>query len=304
MNEKLFSPATDGFALLSPLSEAEQEIVQLKLWQLLSKQTRRFTLGDSSSVPVATAKELLQSISFTLDIYFKATGKSPRLILTEELDALLEGGLKVIETKTAACERLWQAACLSAPDIENVYFRDTLKSIGGFFNRYDYRLFAQHIPCNIDYPLCQPVPESYQGVEYVGEYLRRILAENSILRCFNRDLVVRLLTRCCPDYDDFFMNLCEPVIINGLGLALLEKPPQSLKISEDDHLQLVGLFNSLSPKRAKAALTQAAQQFCQMTAVPDQFTQEYVVLIAADLYLRITAAHKTGNLSKIFLSFD
>ena len=304
MDEKILASATESFALLSPLSEAEQEVVQLKLWQLLSKQARRFTLGDSSSVPIATARELFESISFTLDLYFKATGQSPRQMLTEELDVLFESGLKVIEAKTAQCERLWQAACLSAPNVENVYYRDTLKSIGGFFKRYDYRLFAQRIPCSIDYPLCQPFSESYQGVEYVGEYLRRIIAENGILRRFNGELVVRLLTRCCPDYDDFFMNLCEPVIINGLGLALLEKAPQPLNISGDDHLKLVGLLDSLSPKKTEGALVQAARHFCQMTAITDQFTQQYVVEIATDLYPRIMAALKTGNLSKIFLSFD
>ena len=293
-----------GWAAPDALSDEERITVQMKLWQFLGRQTQLYTFGDSSSIPVETAQELLESICFTLDAYVKAFGSAPKLLVTEKLDALFEGGLKIIEAKIGEGKRLWQAACLSAPDIENISFRDTLRSIGGFWKRYDHRFLAHQIPCDIDYQLCRPVSENDQGVAYVNEYLRRVLTENGILRLFDRDLVVRLLERYCPDYKELLINLCEPVIVNAVGLALIDECPLALQISDADGSNLVELFEHLSESEARLALMEAARRFCDQAGITDGFTHEYVARTAADLYPRISAVLPSGDLSGIFISLD
>lgn len=304
MREEIYAPVpAGGIAAAGILSDEEQAAVQLKLWQLLAKQTERYSLGDSS-VRIETAQELLASVCFTLDAVLKTTGAAPGLLVTERLDVLFDRGLKIIEAKIAECKRLWQAACVSAPDIGNISYHDTLRSIGGFEKRYNYRFFAHHITCDIDYQLCHPVPESYQGVEYVNEYLRRVIAENVILRLFPHDLTIRLLKRYCPDYKGLLINLCEPLIVNALGLALIGGAPLSLQITDGDRLALVELFNSLPESNARAALTKGARCFCETAGIIDEFVQAYITHTAADLYPRVSAALASGDLSGIFISPD
>jgi len=131
MGKELYFPAPVGNLTTSDtLSDEEQAIVQMKLWQFLGRQTKLYTAGDSSSVRVETAEELLSSACFTLNAYVKATGAAPKLLVTEKLDVLFEGGLKIIEAKIEEGKRLWQTACLSAPEIDNISYRDTLRNIG------------------------------------------------------------------------------------------------------------------------------------------------------------------------------
>ena len=55
------------------ISDEEKEIIQIKLWELLGKVTERYTMGDSSSVPIEIAEELLKSICFLLKKEMKSS---------------------------------------------------------------------------------------------------------------------------------------------------------------------------------------------------------------------------------------
>lgn len=298
-----FSVPMDSIAVTDTLSAEQQVLIQARLWKFLGEQTNRYTVGDSSSVPIETAQELLSSICFTLDEYFKTTGLSPKLLLTEELDGLYAGGLKVIEAEITEGRHLWKAACTSAPEIDNISYRDTLRNIGGSFKRYDYRFFAHRVPSDIDYQLCHPVPESCLGIAYICEYLRRMIAENAILHAFERNSVIRLLDCYCPGHRELLINLCEPVIANGVGLALLGQAPLPLRIAADDRQNLIRLFEPLGESQARLALTEASRRFCHAAGLSDAFTREYVARTAADLYPRIAAALPAGSLDGIFIPF-
>ena len=220
-------------------------------------------MGDSTSVPVETAQELLTSLCFTLSEYLKESGESQKLLVTGELDKLFELGIKAIESKIETGRRLFKAACLGAPGIENISLRDTLRGIGDFFRRYDCRFFAHRIPCGIDYQLCHPVSESVQGIEYINEYLRRLIIENSILNRFDGRLTIRLLKGYCPDYIGLLINLCEPVITNAVGLTLIGKDPLPLDIADADRSPLAALFEPLTETKARAVLAEAARRLCR-----------------------------------------
>ena len=52
---------------LANISNEEKEMMQIKLWTLLGNVTERYTMGDSSSVPVEIAEELLKMQGQVLD---------------------------------------------------------------------------------------------------------------------------------------------------------------------------------------------------------------------------------------------
>ena len=287
-----------GQALAEVLTEEERQTVSQKLWELLKRRAALYTMAESSSLPVETAQELLSSLLFTLEAALGETGQPVGLLAHADLDPLLARGIHVIRAKTETGRRLLQAARNSAPEIENIALRDTLRNLGDFFHRYDVRYFAHQIPCDIDYPLCRPVPESLQGVEYVIEYLRRVLLENAILARFSRETVIRLLSAYCPDYRGLLINLCDPVITNAVGRILLGEDPLPLAIAEPE--RLAALFEPLPESRSRAFLRDAAGRLCSLLAIPE--AAGYVSDTAEDLYPRIAVALDGGNLDGIFLS--
>lgn len=285
------------------LSTEELQILQVKLWGLLGERTGRYTMGDSSSVPVELAQELLTSICFTLGAYLKETGETQKLLVTADLSELLKAGIKIIESQIETGKQLWQAAWLSAPEIENTAYRDTLKSIGGFFKRYNRHFLAHQIPCSIDYPLCDPVPEQTMGIAYINEYLRRILMENDVLRRFDSRRIIRLLEGYCSDYIELLINLCEPVVTNAVGLVLLGENPLSLQITDAHRSRLAALFAPLSEIEAHHTLTEAAERLYRIVNIENEDEQKYLMRLAVELAPRILAALPHGNLDGIFISF-
>lgn len=288
--------------LLGALSDEDERTLQLKLWRLLSRQTEMYTMGDSSSVRIETAQALLESIQFCLNLYLKKSGNTKELLVTSDLDELFALGIKAVEEQIETGKQLYHAACVTAPEIDNISYKDTLIGIGGFFKHYDYRYFAQTISCDFDYQLCHAVEDSYQGIEFINEYLRRIIIENDFVRHFDHDRAIRLLESHCSDYRGLLINIYEPLAANAIGLALLHENVGALCVAEADRLRLKGLFETMSETPAKKALKDAARRVCSDLEIRDKAEEKYLLKTAEELYPRIEAALPHGNLGGVFLS--
>ena len=286
------------------LTEEDEINIQSKLWQLLARRTELYTMGEHSSVRIETAQELLQSISFCLDIYLKQSGHTKKLLITADLEELFDLEQKAIEEQMDLGKRLYSKACLTAPKIENISYKDTLRSVGGFFKKYDYRFFAHLIPCDIDYQLCHSVKESLQGVEYINQYLGRIIIENAFINKFEKNLAENLLNSYCSDYKGLLINLYEPLAVNAIGLALLHEESKKLNITNLESRHLTALFEPLTTTPAKKALSEAAIRVCSELDINDPSSVRYLRKTAEELFPRIEAALPHGNLNGIFLSFE
>ena len=277
---------------------------RIKLWGLLARQVDSYTMGESSSIPVETAQELLASICFTLGIGQSGGEEDIKNVLIWNLPVRFAQGLKALEAKTAATKRLWQAACQSAPKIENTSHISTLKSMGGFFSRYNYRYFAHEIPCDIDYQLCHPVPESFLGVDYAGEYLIRLLIEHRFLSRFSPAACACLLSACYPDYKGLLINLYEPVATNALGLALIGGDITKLNITRAGLTQIEALLSPLARDEAVEALQAAADTVCLCMGLFEPRERRYLGELSRGIYPRARAALEAGNLGSVFQSFS
>lgn len=172
MNELMQSPA---------LSIEETRIFAARLAALLAWQTEKYTKGESSSVTVETAQELLASLRYTLAIAAEEMHIPWERLLTEELPPLIRRGQELLQGRLERAKQLWAAAGRTAPGLRNVYYADTLRGIGDYFKRYDLYFFAHMKPPCIDYPLLVAADEALQGLDFTEEYLKRMLTENLIL---------------------------------------------------------------------------------------------------------------------------
>ena len=62
---------SDDIEIEKNITEEEKIFIEIKIWNLLGKWTGRYTMGDSTSVPVEIAEELLKSISFSIGLELK-----------------------------------------------------------------------------------------------------------------------------------------------------------------------------------------------------------------------------------------
>ena len=127
-------------------------------------------MGDSTSVPMETAQELLASICYTLQFEMAQSGFTPRDLLKSDLYAVLKDGQAHLTAKVEENRRLWEFACA-----QTQADADTLRWIGCFFRKYDLYFFAHQTPWDMGYPRQPRVTEQLKGISYVESYLREML---------------------------------------------------------------------------------------------------------------------------------
>lgn len=292
MHEFLAVPgATDRLPDL-PRREAFAE----EFLALLTERIARFTMGDSSSVRLETAEAMARSLQYCISLALQ----TPNAEACGARELYGAGLIKVRRLIKRAHMLLRQAETLRPP-VENQSFRETLAALPNFFCRYDPEFLACEIPCDIDYPLCAPVPETLSGVDYMLEYLRRLNAESAFLRRFPAPLLALVCERYYGD-DGLLVNLYEPVAAAAVGRALAGKSVKNLLTDAEDRKRIAAALQSAGEDGAEALLIEAAEAACAELGVSGAFDRAYVTRAALSLLPRLQASAPEGGYEGIFVS--
>lgn len=284
-------------------TEAEQAQVLGRLWELLKKQAGKFNGIDSTSMSVERAQNILESMLYTLEVAIGG-GIERAALLQTDLTPLLEQGRQILMRRKKEARVEWNLICRELPRVKNVYFLSTMKNLGFFFEQYDIYYGAHEIPCNIDYwPLC-PVSEPLKGVSYIEQYLHQIQMENDFLNAFDNRVVNCLHRHYVPDAAEALFNLCDPVLTNAIGLAMLAQEIMGLNISPAEQELLYQLLCDRPIDELHVLVEEAALSVCQRCGLTSSEEQDYFARAAAGLPARIFEAVKHQDLSHLFLSFS
>lgn len=294
---------SDDIHIDKNMSEEDKMLIEVKMWNLLGKRTERYTMGDSTSVPIEMAEELLNSICFSIGLELKGVMNPNEILLEEEISDLLKASWSKIESMMEVGKKLLEKVRKSSPNMENISYNHTLNEIGEFFKRYDYRFFAHKIDCSIDYQLSNPISEKLQGIEYVNEYLKSLLIENEFCRCFHENNIINILNSYCPDYKGLLINIFEPIVTNAIGLDVLGENIFTLEISALQREMLLRTFRNLSKVQILDELMSSTKRICDILGIVDNEKIEYIQKTAVDIYPRIEVGLFTGNINNLFLSF-
>ena len=278
---------SNALAMLAPETTAYAEQPEA-IYVLLEERIRRYTMGDSTSVPVDTARRLLGSILYCLDL----NQRFPTLSAMHEAPLYVRWRAGVDQAKRI-CGRaklLLKQAQRTPPPLVNTAYCDTLETLPAFFAGYDAEFFAQEIPCSFDYPLCQPVSESLLGAEYILEYLRKLLAENTLLRAFSQDALRALYVRYYVDYADLLVNLCLPAAELATLCAFAHRPVRALSLSGAEMAGISAALTRASEQEARASFHRAADSALSELNLRGEYSLALMRQTADDLWVRIRAA--------------
>lgn len=294
---------SDDIEIEKNITEEEKIIIEIKLWNLLGKWTGRYTMGDSTSVPVEIAEELLKSISFSIGLELKKFKNPTKALIEKDLYDLLRDSWIEIESMILRGKKLLDDVRKNSSNIENISYNDTLNEIEGSFKKYDYRFFAHKIECSIDYQLSNPVSEEIQGIEYINEYLKRLLIENEFCKYFDTEKIINILNSYCVDYKELLINIFEPVLTNVIGLEVLGEDIFKLDISKVERELLLKLLKNIPKEKVLERLIKAGNIVCNILGIVDKYSIEYIQKTIINIYPRIEVGLLTENLENIFLSF-
>lgn len=284
-------------------SEAEQETILCKMYDLLKKQANKYNGTDSTSMPIEKAQDLLESLLYTIEVAME-NGATKEDLLNGNLSLLIEKGQTILKEKLTTIKVEWKLMCQDLPQIQNVYYLSTIKNLGLFFQKYDIYYEAHHIPCSIDYwPLC-PISEKRRGISYIEEYLHRLQLENDFLHCFETNDIICLYKKYVQDYTEFLFNLCEPVLTNAIGLAMIGQDFHKLNVSSAHRIALYHMLTDKTANEMQLIIEQSVLLICQNIGLTDKSEKDYFINAVSGLSFRIYEALKHQDLSHIFLSFE
>lgn len=289
-------------------SEADYESLQIQLWQIMQKQTTRYTMGDSGSISVETAEELKKSIYFCIGLYCKSNGSITndlQILKDTDLSEIFQNGQKEVLKLVNKGKRLLQKVRKTSIDTGNISYTDTLKAITGFFPQYDVYMLAHDIPCMIDYQLSNPPPDLC-GIEYIIAYLQCLFLENMFCGKFPVHNIISLLQAGCFDYKQDLINIFEFVFNNAMGLALLDKNEQEilgLDIGEQDKLALQAFAGEYDKEKLKTHIHQSLMKLLHSLELDRPTYRQYYIDAAANLLDRIEGLKHIG-FDNLFISFS
>lgn len=280
---------SSALAALAPDAPSYSENPEI-LYLLLEERIRRYTMGDSSSIPVDIARRLLESILYCLDVQ-KRAGKNA-LPDTAPMKARWQSGVDASKRIAKRARLLLLQAQRTPPPLTNTGYCDTLSALPAFFSNYDPDFFAQEIPCSFDYPLCQPVSDALLGAEYMQDYLRRLLAENALLLAFPREALLSLYETYYIDYADLLVNLYLPAAEMAVLCALSGAPVRGLKLTPEQLLALNEKLQKATETEAQGVIDEAAENALLELQLSGSFLRDYLKKTARDLLVRLRAARE------------
>ena len=271
-----------------------------RLLALLPQETRRYTSGESSSVPWETAQSLLASLLYTLRLNGEAPGERGWQLAESDLAEELRRGQTRLRRKMDYARRLWRRLAGSGAAGDSRALGETLLGIGEFWRRYDWRFAAHEVPCDIDYPLALPVSEELQGVDYLTEWLSRLETELRFRDAFPREAREAAWERFHPERYDLPLNLYEPLAADALCLFALGRDVQALVVGPEERRAFALRMDLLTEEETEVALRRWAEGLGEVLGLPEGRDRRYLAVYAGTLLPRIRTAVAEGGWPGIF----
>lgn len=278
--------------------------IQMELVELLTKQVERYTNDESSSVPIETAQQLLQSITYCLGAYLKVIPDMEQrvnLLKTEAISGLFYKGMEEIVSKVKEAQTLLLKLQKDKIKLELYAYTDTLLTgLPLFFHDYNIEFAAFDLPGSIDYPLCNDI-SNLLGIEYIYEYLNRINLEHNYIKLYAEDEVARLLQAYHTDSKQLLVNIFELVFINSLGVKLTGGYKNSLNITKEDRDWIGNKLLSWKVEEIQSELSSLVLELSNEYQIPKEIT-DYMNTCLPSIAVRIKNALITDTLDHVFLT--
>jgi hypothetical protein len=282
------------------------EKLQFSLLDLMAKEVERYTNGESSSVPIEKAQELLQSITYLIGAYLKTIPDLQTILeqlRNETMSVLFYRGLDVTAKNKKEAMLLMEQLQRNDRKLASIAYQDSIfEGIVKFFHDYNIEYGSHDIPGSIDYPLLVPM-EEYLGVEFILRYLSLLCMEDSILNKFEADPINRLLHCFDREAEHMLINLCELVLINAIGCVMLKKDYTVLTLTKSDLVELQNILSGRNKEEVRSLLKESLSQLMEELELNEE-QSSYLRVAIPELIERLWNNVNLKTLERFFIVVD
>lgn len=285
------------------LGEREIERIQYECLALLAEKTERYNAGDSSSIPIEKAREIMNSIFFTISLSLKdcsCPDDAVSCLQHKPVNELYQNGRKIIDKMLVTTKTLHKKLISNLINTPNIFYGSTIKNgVNSFFKLYYPDFFAHETHITADYLPYNPIPQ-LDGIEFIRAYVIAVYYENRFLSYFNSDSIHHLLCGYDENYTELLMNLYAPVLTASLGCVIAGTNPFSLDITEQGIDAIAREFEQKSKAEIANVVSNAATKLCEKIQCPVGVVQ-YIQNSLAFIIDRINVAISENTLKRVFM---
>ena len=275
---------------INPISPEEQQKVMEQMYLLMGKQVQSYHkhrhMGNNSSVPVELAQELMESIEYTI-------GLVGGVYAHRNIGEALVLGQEILESKLSKAKLMLELVNGTTPQWQTECRWEALRYLRHYLEQYDHLHLAHKGPEDLFYPILISPPEGIKGIDSCLFYLNILWIENQIMAGVPEDALEQFWDRLLAAT----LNQCEPLLINGIGKALLGTGIDSLVFETEEHMQLIVALMRATEDRLK----DAAKLLCQWLHLKDENARMYVESVVPQLTMWIGDNIRGGNLENVFV---
>lgn len=301
--EHYFQSLLEQAYITQLLSEAELEKIQFDCLALLAKKTEQFNGGDSSSIRIEKALDILASIMFTIGISLKAYPSPDAAVSAVQsmgVEAICAEGRKRIDRLVEQAKLYHGSLVRHLLQTKNVFYSSTVvDGINGFFKLYDAEFIAHEIHITADYPIYNKA-KRLLGIEFIIQYLEQLHCENLFCTHYSDEDIHHLLCGYDEQYENLLLNIYEPVLAAALGSVLADAPANSLEITPEMQSFLYHRFAGKLRTEIESMLHDALLKLAESLSFSDSlfaYVQQSLPLLA----VAIEIAMKTESLEHVFI---
>lgn len=287
------------------LSDIDVETIQIDCLNLLAKMTERFNSGDTSSIRIEKAQDILASIIFTIGVNLK-TYKNPdeavQAIKKLGVEEICTAGRKRIDRLIAQAKMRHVGIVRRLLQTGNTFYSATvIDGIKGFFKLYSPDFAAQEIHITADYPVYNSC-ENLLGIEFIGHYLEQIYYENIFCTNFSAKDIHHLLCGYDDNYEDLLFNIYEVVLASALGCVISGAVASAgrLEITKDMQSFLFRKFEGKECNEIENILLLALLELCDELTLSESL-MGYAKNSLPQLAQTISTDIKSNSIDKIFI---
>lgn len=285
------------------IRDAEYSVIQEELLLILADRTFKFNDRKSSSVTVANAKGLLNSVIYTVGLKLKtcpSADAAVKALRSESVKDMFTEGNKIVHQKLNMCRSLQKLLLSRLFKTHNKFIRACLEDeLNEFFETYQPDYFAQGDDLWFAYEPYAGFPD-LAGIEFIEQYLRDADAENTFCLHFDSDDIHHLLCGITPEYPLAPMNIFEPVILSCIGLILNGRNPSGLDLSATDTFNIYDLFTGKTKDEIRKLILSACEKLPEYFYLEDN-VKEYILRIIPKLIITVENAANKEILDKVFV---
>jgi len=288
------------------LNEFDLENIQLQCISLLAYKSERYNMGESSSIRVETAENIMKSIFYTIGLYLKSLPDPDHAAVelkSEKISEMYERGRKLIYNRFREAKYIYEMIQRNKIETPNHSYNSTLSEngVGLFFKSYSIEYEAHDIPASIDYQLCNPVND-LAGIEYIQKYLENLYLENEFCMNFANENIHHLLYGYDKGYPDLLINVFEQVLTAAVGCSLANRNIRELNISQEDIQYLYGKLLNYDKYTLMSNLLKAAEDIFKELNITNLSLKKYIEKSLSGIAENIEIALKLNTLNKVFIT--